>query len=214
MFKERSDGLEAVDCPLLQLPAELRSKIFSLALSEDEPVNIGVFARQKLKSSPSFTGPQESRIPASVNLSSNPLLNLQESGLLATSREIRNEALAIHYGINTFRFANGAAAVLFLRQLGPKRISMLRSIQVVPQAVRVRALLTDSVTDEKPPELQQIYGLLSQVVKAGGGSLRKDALLIPQLVNGNTTLQRLTEIDSIRIEDTVQDGGWKIVLAK
>ena len=82
-------------CPLLQLPAELRNEIWQLALVRDEPIRI-------------FHPGMGARL---------------EPALLATCKQIRNEAQDMLYSENTFE---GHCSIEAIRSLPNKPTSLLR----------------------------------------------------------------------------------------
>lgn len=93
------------ECKLLGWPAELRNRIYTLALVNDDTFDI------------------TERHRANVDR--------LEPGLLATCREVRDEALSIFYGSNTFAGANGDSNLVhtFLKHLPAAKLKLLKQVR-------------------------------------------------------------------------------------
>lgn len=108
--------------PLLNLPAELRNEIYSLALTSCELVETTTQYRLMKHDGP--FGAYYLRV------------SLQVPSLLQTSRQIRAETMAIFYGANTFKIGPHLMRDLGVSELsthfGPlsRQIPLLRSIQI------------------------------------------------------------------------------------
>lgn len=115
-------ALTTTKSSLLNLPAELRNEIYSLALISDALLETST-QYQLIERRGSF-GAYYMRI------------SLRVPSLLQTSRQIRAETLAIFYGANTFKFHTHRPRRLdvseLLRPFGPfsRRIPLLRNIQI------------------------------------------------------------------------------------
>lgn len=103
-----NDPLTVAQTSFFDLPAEIRNRIYDLALKEDEP----------------------------IDLQDRPYI--EEPALLMTRLRIRSEALAVFYGVNTFtvhkvasrpgRFGTDVTKD-FLRSLGPERAALIRLLR-------------------------------------------------------------------------------------
>ena len=89
------------------LPAELRLKIYSLAL----PLPQNEVIR-----------PLESNRRRPI---ADPFYKIFEPGPFAVNRQIREETLAMYYGHNTFHLQDYFSATKYLRALGTLRLSMI-----------------------------------------------------------------------------------------
>lgn len=106
-------------CPLLELSAELRNRIWEMCLFETEPINI------------SIVRPVDKAGRYGV---------LREPGLLRACAGMRNEALAMYYGNTTFMYStisnkySNAEALGFLaklfQEMGPQKTTLLKEIRV------------------------------------------------------------------------------------
>lgn len=115
-------ALTTTESPLLDLPAELRNEVYSLALTSQSPIETSTQYRLMKHDGP--FGAYYLRVSLQVLL------------LLQTSRQIRAETMAIFYGANTFKFG-----LLLMRDLDVSELSthfgslsrhipLLRNIQI------------------------------------------------------------------------------------
>lgn len=85
----------------MNLPAELRNEIYSLALVQD------------------------TRIMVSTSLP-----YLKEPALLAVNRQMRSETLPVWYSENVFQINGSSPSVKFLRSLGSERLQLLKTLRI------------------------------------------------------------------------------------
>lgn len=89
----------------LALPAEIRNRIYSLALVNPDPVRIPFSTYKRLDLEP---------------------------GLLATNKQIRAEAPKMFYAENTFVCSGDVRETLkFIHSLGPEKMDMLTELRVL-----------------------------------------------------------------------------------
>lgn len=91
-------------CPLLDLPAELRNRIFYDVLLVDHSIEIDM----------NFGSPK-------------PLIS--DPPLLATNRQIRQEGLSIFYVSNIFQASVIELAECFAKRFNPQKLSLIRSLR-------------------------------------------------------------------------------------
>lgn len=101
-------------CHLLNLPSELRNKIYSHILVHESPIQI----------SERSTSPSLAARGATIHYS-----RLAEPAFLQTNHQIRFEALPIFYGDNVFFTAIKDAIAPFLHAIGPKKTRLIRHIR-------------------------------------------------------------------------------------
>ena len=103
-------------CHLLKLPAELRNRIYRLALISDEPVHIYVKLRCETVGSSEYSTTAYTSEPA----------------FLATCKDIRKEALAVFYGGNIFRtpFPSTDIWQPWLLNIAPEKRRLLNNVRV------------------------------------------------------------------------------------
>ena len=89
------------ECPLLELPAEIRNEIWSYALDTPDSITI------------------ENRRPY-----------FHEPGLLAVNRQVRSETVGIWYHDINFYIAGSNPAVKFLRAISDQQLSALRTLRI------------------------------------------------------------------------------------
>ncbi|KAK4990706.1 hypothetical protein LTR66_006747, partial [Elasticomyces elasticus] len=103
----------------LDLPAELRNLIYELVLISDQPITTN------------FAGSRRDH-----GSSAAAEYSLMPPPLAAVNKQIREEALPIHYGMNVFEFRNSWSGLYAepvgktLKTIGPEGCSMLRYVTV------------------------------------------------------------------------------------
>lgn len=111
---------EPLPCFLLKLPAELRSVIYSLALVHHEEIKV----ESEFHRGPVVLLPRDPSEKINPNSSHN---------LLATCRQIHDEATPIFYGLNRFAFSStwygGSRFLLFLKLINGSALH-LRDIKL------------------------------------------------------------------------------------
>ena len=103
---------------LYDLPAELRNTIYELALPQGEILQ----QRQKLNLMPQHDPTDDH--PSTL------VTSMPGPGLLGVSRHIREEALGLYYGKNTFQVQNLLSTEWFLDSIGVERVSMITGLVV------------------------------------------------------------------------------------
>ena len=152
---------------LLDLPAEIRNRIYHNVLIVDEPIVLKLI---------------------------HPFI--VEPALLHTAKQVRNEALAVFYGANVFASPERKTTVLFLEQFGVERLSLLRYLRVISDAVG-HISISELVRSGKLSEnylhmgasagqavarlcLKRIRVVGKELRKIGKGQgVRKEAMLLP-----------------------------------
>ena len=143
--------------PFSELPPEIRNRIYQLALVHSEPIGMkskycldfngcSIFQSRDSEQSSYSTREFTSRTtPRSSTKRHNVLTtytvdrdSYPKAGtsplayaLLSVNRQIRNEAVAIFYGENTFRFESMNALVPFLQDRSPTTLKLIKSLQLV-----------------------------------------------------------------------------------
>ena len=87
-------------CYLLSLPPEIRDHIYALAIVEEKPIPLG-----------------------------NDYPFIYEPALLATNRQIREEATPVFYGENVFKARDYYQTVDLIKYTDKRKFSLIRSIQ-------------------------------------------------------------------------------------
>lgn len=115
------------DSPLGQLPAEIRNKIYHLVLVHDTPVNIC------------------KRSGNSSTRTRNRNRHVSLAAFLQTCRQVRNEAAAIFYKLNTILFVDDYLGLTTYRRLaawlfvlGPDVEGLVRRIRLGPPSRRAK----------------------------------------------------------------------------
>ena len=165
------------ECKLLGLPAELRNRIYTLALVNDETFDITERHRTNV--------------------------DRVEPGLLATCRQVRDEALSIFYGGNTFAGAHGDSKLVhaFLKHLPPAKLQLLK--QVRRTIIDSRALWGGPEWPDDAKQLIRRCARAYGIDKTYKFLVRSSVLLQPVQLIGTTetlwvSLDRLDEFLPVR----------------
>ena len=161
-------------CRLLRLPPELRNRIYSLAIIEQDPI----------------------KIPLTIIEPSGP--SVSEPALLAVNREVRAETLAIFWGANTFISGSMWMAYHFLNRLSSDKVSRLRNIRVCFDIPSEAGAHRDWVLDH----ISGITSKIEWRHRDEG--LREDAISVivtSGIENGGLVWKSLTEIEGLKIVD-------------
>lgn len=154
------------DSPLVKLPAELKNRIFELAM----PTNTVIAIRAESANSENRLWRLESQVPLRAELSYKyrPLA----PPLLSVCREFRNDASAMYYGSNTWLLWDVAlqpkAFEGFVAARGHAALSAIRTARVSHQYMVMKPIVVkhdpEQVTSEELEE-RPAKGGLGQVAK-------------------------------------------------
>ena len=172
---------EITQCRLLQLPPELRNKIYSFALVEDNAIMVSERS--------DITGDPPVWVP----------------GLLATNRQVRTEATPIFYGENTFWSLTEWSVGNFLNQLGIERRPMVSAYRM--QSLSLMAVyIGRPVTPKDAGRATRLYDRIG--LNFGKSGLRRDTVVVPVAQEGVWVWKKLKDIDELEVVD---DGeGWRV----
>lgn len=109
-------------CLLLKLPAELRNRIFELALIEDKPIDMGTWGKNP-----------DRRDGAAVLCAYRMVVGASEPSLLRTCQNVRKEGLPIYYGQNVFHYSSAFAPNSWkdwLAKINPEKVKMVNQFRV------------------------------------------------------------------------------------
>lgn len=93
-------------CHVLQLPAELRNRIYELALTNRKPANLE--KQHKTQYGTAF-----------------------EPALLLTCRQLRAEALTIFFGRNISYTWHHRTSITFLKRMAPEKLKMIKELRIL-----------------------------------------------------------------------------------
>lgn len=128
---------------------------------------------------------------------------LHEPPILATTRQIRSEALQIFYANNAFVCSYGIYGPKLVRQLGPERTAMLTSIQATDtEAGSLPYMSTDRWQ-------QAVVQHVNNLSKASGGCLSSVAVLVPKSKSLMAAVERIVECKDMKV-DVGDDGIWSV----
>ncbi|KAK4618083.1 hypothetical protein CLAFUW4_12108 [Fulvia fulva] len=122
---------EAKRCSLLELPAELRNRIYDYTLFKQDNLRIESHPKSALTSSFTFRGrptistPDDHKDYLDEVVESRKVL-LGEPALLRVNRQVRNKTMTMHYSRTTFIASDEQVLHGWLHLLGPQRRDMIR----------------------------------------------------------------------------------------
>lgn len=156
----------------LDLPTEIRNVVYFLALSSDETLLLSeCMTGRTLSTKEHFHG---------------------EPALLATSRQIREEAIPVFYGTNTFQSPYSSRTLAFLSQLGCARARTLRSLRAFSTLIVFSGGNRDTWLDT-------ILRATKRLLREIEGYLHKDALLVPFKEAHGIVWKRLSDIAEFEV---------------
>ena len=174
----------------LDLPAEIRNEIYSVALKG-----------------------KRWAIPIRRDNSGTLAPAVQEPALLAVSRQIRNESIDIFYGSNDFRTYD---IYKFLDQLSSEKIARLRALHAFDSLFKEATLERDGEVERVSSTWLKddvCYHANEIGARYGPVGLRKDAVLVPMYTTKEVgpflKSKSLTEIEMFEVVD-IKDGGWRV----
>ena len=97
----KGEDSASAKCPFLDMPPELRNRIYHLALVHDGVVHVGRDSESLVK----------------------------EHSLLATCTRVRSEATGIYYAVNTFRTTDIMFAEDWLKQLDERKLKAIKALR-------------------------------------------------------------------------------------
>ena len=153
----------------LDLPAELRNRIYDLVLPTEHTLTI-----RHVFTMPDFTA---------------KLCGVLEPTISAANTQIRSETLSVFYGKNTFYSFSVFRTLEYLTILGPQRVVMLRDLR--PFELPVAELCKDRVIDR----LKNLREEGSAATKA----LSKEAVSLAVADGSDKTWQKLMEIEDLEV---------------
>ncbi|KAI4647763.1 hypothetical protein J4E93_004173 [Alternaria ventricosa] len=108
--------LNQENSPLLQLPAELRNRIYKFVLHDHRPVYVDIPA---LSDEFGNFGPRDN--------------TRGKQALLCTCRQVHSEAPMMYFALNTFQFDLDTSLIEFTRSLTAEQLSAVKSIDMTGQ---------------------------------------------------------------------------------
>lgn len=164
--------MEGRKISFLDLPAEIRNEIYLLALPVHTTIQLSESLPEKATSTKQYFH--------------------EEPALLAVSRQIREEASPVFYGINTFQTPYSSRTIAFLDQLGMERARMLRNLRAFSSHVVLFGTNRETWLDT-------VLRATKRLLKECGACLHRDALLVPFKEGDGLTWKRLSEIEKFEI---------------
>jgi hypothetical protein len=155
-------------CYFLQLPAELRNRIYELILIQDEEIDAATWCR--LPHSPRCL--PGGSIPSFRSL----IIHGFEPALLSTCKQVRKEGLPIFYGQNTFFGGPGESTIWlnWLQKLSPLKRGLVKNIKL-----RFRVIWGRPGDDGPTSERGRVTPVLEEYLEEARRSLRAKGIVIP-----------------------------------
>jgi transcription elongation factor Elf1 len=153
------------DSPLLDLPGEIRALIYHAALVRIEPIDLWPC---KYIENPGSVPSLAPRLAKARNSGSEPIFRRQDDlqyvrkemaiGLVATCKQVQQEAGHLFWRENTFRFSSDIewyGIRRFFAAIGPRPISLLRNLQVFAPFYESDRLITVPSSSNNLCEIKQ-----------------------------------------------------------
>jgi len=185
-LKFHLDSPKMQSLSFLNLPPELRNRIYSFALVQSAPIKPNV---------QSLAGEHEN--------SGKPYTPETVLSVARTCKQIHNEAIAVYYADNTFEFDDTYALYVFLHIIGADRRSRIERIRFTYQgmsATQAFELLSGC------PQLHHLTIIVSRETTKGSRHPQRDLLK----ARGMAVLRRLRGLEGLhlRIKEAVWD--WNL----
>lgn len=194
------------DSPLLNLPAELRNRIYELTLVKGEPVKI---LQILLPQQSSVRRSHTARTMMQMKAENKDLA--REPALLHTCQQVRNEATAIYYGGNTFYVRDKATLLNWSHAIGETKWAMLRRVQGFFEACNKGATMSYASLLISLKDLEYEAALKERPFKRYSFHLHIEEFGEVVFFNGKDFLERFNPLDSKLyryVKDEAVSRGW------
>lgn len=153
--------------PILELPAELRNRIYEYTLTEPEPIELPQRNPANAKGVSAKERKEDRKVPC-----------LKEPPLLSTCRQIRRESLGIYFSCNIFEGFCINHCVSFLSNLSDEKLGMIRAVRLWWEGTAWKE------NKAMPEGMRDVLESLEEAKEevGRGGLLRDSALFVPVMI--------------------------------